>query len=767
MKSMCRLYCISILLTTSLMAGCGGASEDNQTATPPPPPDNGNPGNGGNNDSLFKNPIIYVQQKKSIAGEFQINDIHGNFLGDNPPADQPIGGNLFRLDPGSNQPVNLTQKTNAAVRNPEVSWDGRKVIFSMKLGEYGLWQIYEINVDGSGLKRITHTTHNETEPAYLPDGRIVFASDRGKVLDPYEQHPVGYLYIMNADGSQPFMMTSDPGGDMTPTISESGKILFTRWSATIRFPDLVQADTEDPFDPLDISRFLLWETKPNGYSDAHPIFGAHFPPDFKGGFVQARPLYDGTGRIVSTMATAETWGAGAVVIIDPKADGLTAKPQFITPQVAYSFEDPIPDGEGRYRDPYPMKDSGFIVSFALGQVLNLCCDDESRPEVPDFGLYKLSNDGKRTLIFNNTEWWELEPVEVVARTKPPVLNDTARTDVSWGILNTKDVRLRERNGNDPQSEQNENQAAFVNIYKAVPSHYTFAAFPGYRQVYPALIGRAPVASDGSFAAKVPANVPLLWETVDNQGNVIIRERFWNAVKPGEVQTCSGCHSPHDKSEGNISNLALNQPTDLTQVDLSSLIPGSNDHANACQFEWHTEQPRRIIRATGISDNKLECHDGDPACDHDAESGFCSFQIGGCINVNDPRQYLKQTTQCNSHNIHSLELLQTQTGSVSLSDFSNKLSQLGTHVFVNGTQTATGSAQTGFACSNKATIKLPINTTETLTVITTNDQSINTRSELTLQCKPVAQAPTCEREWCFPTPRVGNETPVPDDNPVSF
>lgn len=76
--------------------------------------------------------------------------------------------------------------------NPDWSPDGRTIVFESTLS--GKYSIYTIGVDGSNLTRLTADTSNNEQPTWSPDGnRIVFSSDRhGGYLD---------IYMMNADGS--------------------------------------------------------------------------------------------------------------------------------------------------------------------------------------------------------------------------------------------------------------------------------------------------------------------------------------------------------------------------------------------------------------------------------------------------------------------------------------------------------------------------------------------------------------------------------------
>ena len=57
-----------------------------------------------------------------------------------------------------------------------------------------------------------------------------------------------------------------------------------------------------------------------------------------------------------------------------------------------------------------------------------------------------------------------------------------------------------------------------------------------------------ISSDGSTAAFVPAQRALVWQTTDDNGNPIVRERVWVTFQPGEVRTCAGCHGQNDKNQ---------------------------------------------------------------------------------------------------------------------------------------------------------------------------------------------------------------------------
>lgn len=50
-----------------------------------------------------------------------------------------------------------------------------------------------------------------------------------------------------------------------------------------------------------------------------------------------------------------------------------------------------------------------------------------------------------------------------------------------------------------------------------------------------------IAKDGSTAAFVPAGRALTWQTTDEKGNPVVRERNWLTFQAGEIRTCASCH----------------------------------------------------------------------------------------------------------------------------------------------------------------------------------------------------------------------------------
>lgn len=101
---------------------------------------------------------------------------------------------------------------------PAWSPDGRTL--AVALSRTGNTQIFSVNADGSGLRRLTQGTTIDTEPCYSPDGRwIYFTSDRGGQPQ---------IYRMSAQGESAGAaqrVTFNGSYNTSPRVSPDGKEL--------------------------------------------------------------------------------------------------------------------------------------------------------------------------------------------------------------------------------------------------------------------------------------------------------------------------------------------------------------------------------------------------------------------------------------------------------------------------------------------------------------------------------------------------------------
>lgn len=112
------------------------------------------------------------------------------------------------------------------VINPQISWSGQKIVFASDRdlisggNTDGNYEIFTINVDGTGLAQLTNTTggrfvygfQGNTGPCFDPKAqKIVFSSDRDLVAGGNSDGN-NDLFVMNTDGSGLAQLTATTGG---------------------------------------------------------------------------------------------------------------------------------------------------------------------------------------------------------------------------------------------------------------------------------------------------------------------------------------------------------------------------------------------------------------------------------------------------------------------------------------------------------------------------------------------------------------------------
>ncbi len=162
-----------------------------------------------------------------------------------PPKPDPSKGYVWPLDKFDIFTVNrdgtgMRRLTNYDVYTAEavLSPDGRTIVFtSLKDGDL---EIYTMNVDGTNVKRLTTTAGYDGGPWWSPDGtRIVYRAHHPKDSVELRQYrellaqgmirpSKVELFVMNADGSDNRQITSLGGANFGPSWTPDGKrIIFS------------------------------------------------------------------------------------------------------------------------------------------------------------------------------------------------------------------------------------------------------------------------------------------------------------------------------------------------------------------------------------------------------------------------------------------------------------------------------------------------------------------------------------------------------------
>ena len=450
------------------------------------------------------------------------------------------GNNLFRLSPPrpDGQVTPLTTFPDGYVASPEISWDGRQVIFTRRQQNDPWWQIWRIGVDGSGLQQLTSGPYHHIQPALLADGRIVFGCSRVGIRDEYHGYPCTSLHVMNADGTDLHTIATNIGRDNEPALLPDGRIVFSRLEVFYsRNKTELTLHAVHPDGTMDAvlygpERRSFWRSLDHG--DPGPDDGQEAPLTHRVlRMTQPQPMPDGRQIIVSTQ--------GGLTLVGGRRDRETLL---------------MPDFKTRaYTTPLPLADGSI-----------LCASTEKTPdrEKVDLGLYRFHPaTGQLELIYNDPAVADYEPRPVVARRPPttqPVL--AGRTSYSGRLVCASVYNTQE-----PEARQRGRWVRLVEGMPVVGRHETHTGpdvvWRNHGGTQARVLGTVPLLPDGSFNVELPADRLVHFQVLDSDRRVVGNQLTWINVRPGEAKSCAGCHeSPHTAPLAGGAQAAIYRPLKL-------------------------------------------------------------------------------------------------------------------------------------------------------------------------------------------------------------
>ncbi|MFQ5864122.1 MAG: hypothetical protein ACE5IW_02725 [bacterium] len=175
--------------------------------------------------------FLIASEEEPLTGRLIFTQVSADELGgeDNAPGARRYPGQnrIVALEPDGTLKV-LTGGFYSA-RAPEVSYDGKRLLFAGQRQENDPWHIWEMTLNKLEIKQITSGLYDCTDPAYLADGQIVFSSI-GADRPAQNKDGVTYaLYTCFLDGSEVRRITFHPHQDFAPSVLQDGRILFRSW----------------------------------------------------------------------------------------------------------------------------------------------------------------------------------------------------------------------------------------------------------------------------------------------------------------------------------------------------------------------------------------------------------------------------------------------------------------------------------------------------------------------------------------------------------
>ncbi|MEW6358433.1 MAG: hypothetical protein AB1696_19015 [Planctomycetota bacterium] len=478
---------------------------------------------------------------------------------------QRAGGGIFILEePGRSMRTRSVVGDQLPPGNylePRLSYDGKRIVFSyVQCGDKELdaktlvqnekgednnyFHIYEINVDGAGLRQITRGPYDDVMPNYLPDGGIVFCSTRRRSYSrcfggDYSWRWHAYtVHRMDADGGNVQPLSFNDVAEWFPTVSNTGHILFARW-------DYIDRDA--------VTHQNLWAMRPDGANQV-AVWGNATPKPHC--TFQAKPI-PGSSKIVFIASAHHALTGGPVCILDPTVDS-NSRMDVVTKITPL----PFPEAEGfslpdYYEFAWPLSEKYFLVGYSNTYLRSQGQSYDDPTPDNALGIYLLDAAGNRELIYRDPALNSTTPIPLRLRPRPPVLSSTlAANALGTGEMILTDIY--QGLGDVPRGSIKE-----LRIIQIFPKTTPWANSPriGFagEENARAILGTVPVEPDGSACFLAPAQKPILFQALDKDGFAYQTMRSTTAVQPGERTSCIGCHENRNTTPQGLAPMAMRRP----------------------------------------------------------------------------------------------------------------------------------------------------------------------------------------------------------------
>ncbi len=437
--------------------------------------------------------------------------------------------------------------------DPEVSFDGKRILFAGKRAAADNWNIYEASVDGSSVRQITRDLGDCRSPGYQstlytivspkPWHQLTFVGNAAGTMNEYGEGVATALYSCRLDGSAVRRLTFNLSSDMDPFLMSDGRLLFAGWQRS-------------HLDHGIRGRVGLFGINIDGTDYAlfagHPIGGARSrPTEWAGRRVKQMPCVTTGGLVVFVEADEVPWdGAGYLSCVRIR-------------RPLHSYRQITDEQDGLFHGPSPLGDGTVLVSR------------RPRNGKGTHGVCRLDPvSGKVELLLDDPRYHDLQARVIHPRSEPDGRSSVVTEEDPNGELYCLNVylsdledrtwmpsgtvkRLRVLEG---VPLKKSDSSAYLPALQTLPgAHWPGSTVNGLPPLAQRrILGEIDVEGDGSFHVELPANTPVELQILDADG-MALRSCGWIWAKNHEPRGCIGCHEGGELTPENVLMDAVVRP----------------------------------------------------------------------------------------------------------------------------------------------------------------------------------------------------------------
>jgi len=460
--------------------------------------------------------------------------------------------------------------------DPDLSYDAKKVLFCFKGEPKGSSSIYEIGIDGKGLRRITNPRADylpcdkdgkiksvyfgrhgslgaaqDLTPAYMPNGKIVFTTMRHNGLVPCNNTGVAILHAMDPDGSDTYPISVNSETEFDPSVMADGRILYGRWEYVDKTALTIQS---------------LWTVYPDGTMETALYANNMVFPE---AVLDSRQVFADPQYVVSTFSKHNSTPRGTIALIDTRMGKND-------PKAVFNFSDPKnPTRDtGEACDPYPITKDMILFSDRNGKKNALF-------------LVKRNKDDSitRELLLSDPSIDCHSPILLKARKLPKMRASQVDRSKDYGFFvlqNVYEGMPKVPKGSIKTLRVVEETSRVSRTPGGGPFNQTFTISAALAWTGKNYLGLVPVEKDGSAYFKVPAGKMIFLQALDAKGRCVRSMRTFIQAAPGATRGCVGCHEDKKATFPPLKTLAMAQKKPAEEPKDESWGSGPLDYPTMVQ-----------------------------------------------------------------------------------------------------------------------------------------------------------------------------------------
>jgi WD40-like Beta Propeller Repeat len=559
--------------------------------------------------------VVFVSRPDGVGGVQDFDEFHAGADLMFAPATIAANGDLTLGAPRS---LLASCGLNGAVdiRGTAISWDAKKIAFGARASASAPLRIYEMNRDATGCgpkSGLAASASDENgillhdfDPAYAPDGRLVFASTRGNIMGdssvkgptrtPASLTPNANLYVYDASASPEVrQLTFLLNQELSPSFMSDGRLIFTTEKRA-----------------QDFHQFAARRMNLDG-GDYHPLIAQRGSI----GFESATEVIELANRnfafVGATLGASD--GGGTIVVVNrsigPDQDDRDPQDRAYVHSTSEPIASAMSGGTGVFRSP---------AALPSGRVLVAC--DPSASDLTSgtrhYGLCELdlATGAAPRMLWSEAGKSAVDVRAVWARAARPMfqsradeVNGSTRVDASQSdveihfldmpllgtllFANTRTGRPIDEAFQSVRVFESRPPPADATSFGALGSRVVRDDFGEFYQELREL-GDAKLKADGSLRVRIPGGIPIVLEAGDKSGKALqfregapftgtMRQREEMQFYPGERLkqsmgrrlfngVCAGCH-------GSVSGRELDIAVDVDVLTSASQTLADDEFVN--------------------------------------------------------------------------------------------------------------------------------------------------------------------------------------------